>query len=548
MKRISILLLLLGISIPSYTQKKVESDNTRNNTQDTKITPGASGVRRSIGYKFNLAVADSDPGSGIFRYNNSIVSKVTWIYVDNIDISGEDQTKWYNTWNDTTGATARGSINIVENEGKNVNALNVTGVFIKEPGYWKIPVEYISGDLPAEGGIYYYVFNRIAHKKPQAPSEPPKPLPEVQPQPAPEGQPEQAPEPQPVPEAQPVPQQQPAQEVQLQPAPEPVAAPVSQNVSEPQVIQEPVAEKKPEPLPEEPIAPQKEQKPPEAQTTQNTQATQTRQTTQYAEARRPVKTTQTAQTTQATKPAQTTEAPKTTQPAQTTQTKPATQTTVPAQQPAAPQAQPKQPVQTTQQYQPVPYNEVSPVNKPATVSNPYENLDLSGSGKRKCYRGIIEIGYAWGVGDYGINNFRFNFINGIMVGKVSSVGLGLGYRRYFEGLENYTDRKLYSPADQIPVFLDLRTSFTRKKVTPYLALGIGGSAGYLKVSSDSTTTRQEGLYFCPSGGIWFNISDRFALFGGIAFEMQRLEYILITDDSHFKRNTSSLSLNIGIAF
>lgn len=135
-----------------------------------------------------------------------------------------------------------------------------------------------------------------------------------------------------------------------------------------------------------------------------------------------------------------------------------------------------------------------------------------------------------------------------MIGKVSSVGLGIGYRRYFEGLENYTDRKLYSPAGQMPVFLDLRTSFTRKKVTPYLALGIGGSASYVKVNSDSTATRQEGLYFCPSGGIWFNISERFALFAGVAYEVQRLEYILIADNSHFKRNSSSVSLNVGIAF
>ncbi len=133
-----------------------------------------------------------------------------------------------------------------------------------------------------------------------------------------------------------------------------------------------------------------------------------------------------------------------------------------------------------------------------------------------------------------------------MIGRSSSIGLGLGYRRYFE--KDMTGHTLFSPKSHIPVFLDLRTSFSTRKITPYLALGIGGSASIVRVNSDSTTTRQEGLFFCPSGGIWFNVSDRFAVFAGIAYEMQRLEYILIADDSHFKKNASSLSLNIGIAF
>ncbi|MCU0461524.1 MAG: hypothetical protein MUF36_05850 [Bacteroidales bacterium] len=494
MKSFVLALIIFLVGNISFAQNKTSSDTTRKKTSQTKISDGASGVRRSIGYKFSSTVTDADPGEGIFRYNNPSVSKVTWVFVDDTDISGEDQTKWYTTWNDTTGATARGSINIVENEGKNINYYNVTGVFIKEQGYWKIPVEYVTGDLPAEGGVYYYVFNRIAHKKPQVPSVP-----------------------QPVPEAEPVPAVQPEPVPIVQPQPEPDVQPVT--VAQPVPQQQPATEKKPEPLPEEPTAPQKEQKPAETQTVRTTQ---TRQTTQNAEARQPVRTTQTTEPAQQAKPAQLT------QPKQTNQT--------------------KQPAQNTQTYQQAPYNPVSQTKRPVDIANPYANTNISGTARGKCYRGIIEIGYAWGVGDYGINNFRFNFINGIMIGKVSSVGLGLGYRRYFEGLENYTGRKLYSPADQIPVFLDLRTSFTKKKVTPYLALGIGGSAGYLKVSSDSATIRQEGLYFCPSGGIWFNISDRLALFGGIAFEMQRLEYILIADNSHFKRNTSSLSVNIGIAF
>ena len=108
----------------SFGQKKVASDTARTNTPDTKITEGASGVRRSIGYKFSSLFYGH--GSRAMAYSGAIIlqpAKVTWIYVDNIDVSGEDQTNWYSTWDKTTGATARGSINIVEQAGKDVNSL-----------------------------------------------------------------------------------------------------------------------------------------------------------------------------------------------------------------------------------------------------------------------------------------------------------------------------------------------------------------------------------------------------------------------------------------
>ena len=529
MKRIGLFLMVLFFGIITYAQKKVTSDTTSKKTPDTKITEEASGVRRSIGYKFSTVVTDSDPGNGLFRYNNPVISRVTWIFVDNNDISGEDQTNWYSTWDKTTGATARGSINIVEHEGKNVNLFNVTGVFIKGAGYWKIPVEFISGSLPANGTAYYYVFNRIAHQKPK-PAEEPKPVsvPPVVQEPAPVAVPPVVQEPAPV--AVPPVVQEPA------PAAVPPVVQEPAPVAVPPVVQEPAPAAVP-PVVQEPapvVVPPVAQENPPAQQPQPAQTAPARQTTQAAEARRQAPPTQTAQGTVA---------------AQTTQTKPAAQTTQPAQ-----QTPPNQPSQTTQSaqapqnYQPAAYNQPSQVSKPADVPNPYANVSMTSTPRRKCYRGIIELGYAWGVGEYGINNFRFNFINGIMIGRFSSIGLGLGYRRYFTGSENYTDRSLYSPVSQFPVFLDLRTSFSTKRITPYLAVGIGGSAGYIEEGSDSNTSRQEGLLFSPSGGIWFNVSDRFAVFAGVAYEMQKLEYVLISDNSHYKKNTSSISLNIGIAF
>jgi hypothetical protein len=517
MKRAFILSFLLLPALASFSQKKVTTDTTTR-ARDTRITPGASGVKRSIGYRFSTVVSDADPGAGTFRFNKNTISQVSWLYVDNIDIAAEDQSKWYSTWDDTTGATGRGSINIVEKEGKNVIVFNITGVFIRAQGYWKMPVEYISGTLPANGTACYFVFNRITHSKPkpqegQNPSTQPVVVPQPQTYPQPQVQPQQQPEPQvqpqPEPQVQPQPQPQPQQQPQpqVQPQPEPQGQPQAQPV----------------------------------------QTRDTRQTTRAADTRRPAQTTQTVPATQTAPVTQTAPA------GQAQQAKPGVQTTEPAQHAQPAQANPQYyptpqqpPVQQYQNDQPPVYNQVSRVNRPADISNPYANADMSGVRGRKWYRGIIELGYALGIGEYGVSNFRFNFINGFMIGRSSSIGLGIGYRRYFE--KDISDMKLYSPKSQVPVFLDLRTSFSTRKVTPYLALGIGGSAGYLKVSADSTLTTKEGFYLCPSGGIWFNVSDRFAVFAGLAYELQRLEYILLSDNSHFKKNAGSLSLNIGIAF
>jgi hypothetical protein len=86
--------------------KSQEDKKENQERQDIKYTEGASGVRRSIHYKFSTLSADSDPGTGIFRYNCDSLSKITWIFVDNNDLSGDDQTNWYSTWYKTTGTPA----------------------------------------------------------------------------------------------------------------------------------------------------------------------------------------------------------------------------------------------------------------------------------------------------------------------------------------------------------------------------------------------------------------------------------------------------------
>jgi hypothetical protein len=161
----------------------------------------------------------------------------------------------------------------------------------------------------------------------------------------------------------------------------------------------------------------------------------------------------------------------------------------------------------------------------------------------KWWHGIIEAGYGWGVGYYGMDNFRLNFINAIQIGRCSSIGLGIGYRRFFDSQTEHMEWYSVSGNSQLPVFLDLRTEFSTRKITPYLALGIGSSA---RIGSPEIVN--EGLYLCPSGGIWFNITNRFAVFAGAAYEVQKLEFANFSDNVPYKKNSGSVSLNLGISF
>ncbi|HLN56099.1 MAG TPA: hypothetical protein VK207_08905, partial [Bacteroidales bacterium] len=148
------------------TNKNDQVPGKTNNNQDTRFQAGASGVKRSIAYKFSSPVTGT-PADGSFMFDNSTISKVAYIIVNVKDLSGDDQGKWFRTWDDTTGAMARGQITLVEKDGKNVDVFDVSGLFSNSSGYWRIPVKYISGAMPENGGIYYYIFERIDHKKDQ---------------------------------------------------------------------------------------------------------------------------------------------------------------------------------------------------------------------------------------------------------------------------------------------------------------------------------------------------------------------------------------------
>jgi hypothetical protein len=165
-----------------------------------------------------------------------------------------------------------------------------------------------------------------------------------------------------------------------------------------------------------------------------------------------------------------------------------------------------------------------------------------------CYQGIIELGYAVGVGSFGMNNFRFNFINGLRRDTFLSFGLGVGIR-YFSKL---TDS--YSTVNSrliIPLFLSIRTNLSGAKISPYLGMGIGGAAYVEPLFSSSGLYpglfEGVGFYLNPSSGVRIKLSEKCGLTAGFAYEIQEMNFQKYPKPVT-RENAGSLSFNCGVSF
>ena len=166
------------------------------------------------------------------------------------------------------------------------------------------------------------------------------------------------------------------------------------------------------------------------------------------------------------------------------------------------------------------------------------------------YQGIVETGYSIGVGEYGMNNLKLNFINSVG-NNLFSFGLGIGLRKNYFKTEFYDNRKWPNIQDYtFPIFLDFRRNFSKKEISPYLALGIGGWFGIHGFWDEV----KGGFFINPSAGIRFKISDKSAIIASIVYEMQNMEFFDEIENynhpsSSFPReNVGSVGINVGISF
>lgn len=158
------------------------------------------------------------------------------------------------------------------------------------------------------------------------------------------------------------------------------------------------------------------------------------------------------------------------------------------------------------------------------------------SGLNQGYRGVVETGFDLGVGDFGMDRFKVNIINGYQINPHFSLGLGTGVRYYLE-----------ADAVLIPLFADFRTNFIDNVVSPYLSLGVGYT---FDASNDLEGV---GFLFNPTMGVSFMIADNSSMNVGLGYEMQRMKFISSNHYypyyyNEFTNNSGALSIIFGITF
>jgi hypothetical protein len=154
---------LQGVQGPSGSQGLIGLSGTSiQGTQGIQGIQGTGGDRFGTRYSFSTTTVDADPGNGIFRYNNTTIASVTQIFIDNLDSLGNSQTAWYDTWDDSTTAATRGTLTILGSSAGSIitNTFTITGAVTVASGYYKIPVSYVSGSLPANNDVCVVNFTR----------------------------------------------------------------------------------------------------------------------------------------------------------------------------------------------------------------------------------------------------------------------------------------------------------------------------------------------------------------------------------------------------
>lgn len=173
--------------------------------------------------------------------------------------------------------------------------------------------------------------------------------------------------------------------------------------------------------------------------------------------------------------------------------------------------------------------EIEKMTKEAKLVSKDSEKDFGGEGLKSGYRGIIEIGYQFGVGNYGMDRFKFNVINGGQFNPYFYLGGGVGLRYYSD-----------ADAAVIPVFVHPRVNFLDSKISPYLGLSLGYS---FNASNDFEGL---GLLLSPSTGVTFNVSEKVNINVGLSYEMQDMDFY-----SYYGRSTESsgaLGIDFGISF
>jgi hypothetical protein len=101
----------------------------------------------SAQFTYSTTTTDSDPGSGIIRFNNTTLASATIAYVDDLEANGTDVSAWVQSFDDVTGNdTNRGRIRVTKSNTLDVwHVWKISGAVTDATGYTKLALTYIDG-------------------------------------------------------------------------------------------------------------------------------------------------------------------------------------------------------------------------------------------------------------------------------------------------------------------------------------------------------------------------------------------------------------------
>lgn len=142
----------------------VWTDTTANLKGATGAT-GATGPAVGVQFTYSTTTTDSDPGSGIFRFNNATIASATAGYFDNNDAGGSSVSGWLDTFDDST-TTHKGYLIVRGVTTQSAWAIfSVTGSVTDGTGYRKLTLTYIAhGGTWANGETFAFGFSRTGDK------------------------------------------------------------------------------------------------------------------------------------------------------------------------------------------------------------------------------------------------------------------------------------------------------------------------------------------------------------------------------------------------
>ena len=104
------------------------------------------------------------------------------------------------------------------------------------------------------------------------------------------------------------------------------------------------------------------------------------------------------------------------------------------------------------------------------------------------YQGEVDLGYSFGIGDFGIDRINLHTVQGAKIGDHFSLGAGLGVDWYYNE---------YGSDIMLPIYLNAKGYLpVSDKFSPFASLDLGYGVG--------VTTNASGFYWSPSIGIKYS--------------------------------------------